>query len=283
MFLRQWSSIFCRHKSVLRFGRRPLILVSFVASAVFGVASALSTSYVMFAVLRTLCGVSLTGMSITTLALSNILLVLHCVFVSAHSKGYPYQMNTLNDRFVIDVRHSAWLWMFLKFTVIFQHGSPIRRWRAFHWTCIPTKPCFIYGFTQALSGSTRSTERSLALSSAWPGAWATCSWPCWPTVCGTGGTSYWWSRRHAWRPSSLGGEIRPLPSARDAKSETVIGIMSGMPCMAILTVTFDLQVDPGVSQMASGQWQSRRSQEIFGAVCQDERKAFSQTRFRGQD
>lgn len=118
---------------------------------------------------------------------------------------------------------------------IFQHGSPIRRWRAFHWTCIPTKPCFIYGFTQALSGSTQSTERSPAPSSAWPGAWATCSWPCWPTVCGTGGTSYWWSRRHAWRPSSLGGEIRPLPSARDAKSETVIGIMSGMPCMAILT------------------------------------------------
>ncbi|XP_076137384.1 solute carrier family 22 member 7a [Alosa pseudoharengus] len=53
-----------------KFGRRPLILVSFLASAVFGTASAFSSSYVMFAVIRTLCGVSLTGMSITTMALS---------------------------------------------------------------------------------------------------------------------------------------------------------------------------------------------------------------------
>lgn len=53
-----------------KFGRRSMILVSFVASAVFGTISAFSVSYVMFAVTRTLCGVALTGMSITTLALS---------------------------------------------------------------------------------------------------------------------------------------------------------------------------------------------------------------------
>ncbi|XP_066510419.1 solute carrier family 22 member 7-like [Hoplias malabaricus] len=53
-----------------RFGRKPMLLVSFVSSCVFGVASAFSTSYIMFAINRTLSGVALTGMSITTLALS---------------------------------------------------------------------------------------------------------------------------------------------------------------------------------------------------------------------
>ncbi|XP_070966240.1 solute carrier family 22 member 7a [Oncorhynchus clarkii lewisi] len=53
-----------------KFGRKPMILVSFVASAVFGTMSAFSVSFVMFAVTRTLCGVALTGMTITTLALS---------------------------------------------------------------------------------------------------------------------------------------------------------------------------------------------------------------------
>ncbi|XP_067115889.1 solute carrier family 22 member 7a [Osmerus mordax] len=53
-----------------KFGRKPMILVSFVSSALFGAISAFSVSYVMFAVTRTLCGVALTGMSITTLALS---------------------------------------------------------------------------------------------------------------------------------------------------------------------------------------------------------------------
>ncbi|KAL1006168.1 hypothetical protein UPYG_G00068770 [Umbra pygmaea] len=53
-----------------KFGRKSMILVSFVASAVFGTISSFSVSYVMFAVTRTLCGVAVTGMSITTLALS---------------------------------------------------------------------------------------------------------------------------------------------------------------------------------------------------------------------
>lgn len=52
-----------------KFGRRPIIQVSFVASTIFGTLSAFSTSYVMFAITRTLCGVSLTGMIFTTTAL----------------------------------------------------------------------------------------------------------------------------------------------------------------------------------------------------------------------
>ncbi|MBN3312828.1 S22A7 protein, partial [Atractosteus spatula] len=53
-----------------KFGRKPMLLVSFVASAVFGIIGAFSVSYVMFAVTRTLCGISLTGMSIISIALS---------------------------------------------------------------------------------------------------------------------------------------------------------------------------------------------------------------------
>ncbi|XP_036403098.1 solute carrier family 22 member 7-like [Megalops cyprinoides] len=53
-----------------KFGRKPMLLVSFAATAVLGTVSAFSVSYTMFAVIRTLCGVALTGMTITTLALS---------------------------------------------------------------------------------------------------------------------------------------------------------------------------------------------------------------------
>ncbi|KAJ3614359.1 hypothetical protein NHX12_017933 [Muraenolepis orangiensis] len=53
-----------------KFGRRPMLLLSFCSSAVLGVAAAFSTSYTMFTIFRTLCGVALTGMTITTLALS---------------------------------------------------------------------------------------------------------------------------------------------------------------------------------------------------------------------
>lgn len=46
-----------------------MIQISFVASSIFGIVEAFSTSYVMFAIARTLCGLALTGMSITTVAL----------------------------------------------------------------------------------------------------------------------------------------------------------------------------------------------------------------------
>uniref|UniRef100_UPI003AAE8FB3 solute carrier family 22 member 7a n=1 Tax=Centroberyx gerrardi TaxID=166262 RepID=UPI003AAE8FB3 len=52
-----------------KFGRKSMLLVSFTASGMFGVISAFSTSYTMFAVTRTLSGVALTGMSIISLAL----------------------------------------------------------------------------------------------------------------------------------------------------------------------------------------------------------------------
>ncbi|XP_036409372.1 solute carrier family 22 member 7a [Megalops cyprinoides] len=53
-----------------KFGRKPMLLLSFVSTTVFGTVSAFSVSYMMFVVTRALCGVALTGMTITTLALS---------------------------------------------------------------------------------------------------------------------------------------------------------------------------------------------------------------------
>ncbi|XP_048862625.1 solute carrier family 22 member 7-like isoform X1 [Brienomyrus brachyistius] len=53
-----------------KFGRRPLLLVSYVSSVVFGLTSAFSSSYVMFAITRFFTGFALTGISIITIVLS---------------------------------------------------------------------------------------------------------------------------------------------------------------------------------------------------------------------
>ncbi|XP_023651982.1 solute carrier family 22 member 7-like [Paramormyrops kingsleyae] len=53
-----------------KFGRRPLLLVSYVSSIVFGLTSAFSSSYVMFAITRFFTGFALTGISIISIVLS---------------------------------------------------------------------------------------------------------------------------------------------------------------------------------------------------------------------
>uniref|UniRef100_A0A3B4FN97 Solute carrier family 22 member 6 n=1 Tax=Pundamilia nyererei TaxID=303518 RepID=A0A3B4FN97_9CICH len=53
-----------------RFGRRPLLLVSYLASLIFAVLSAFSTSYVMFVILRFFTGMSLAGISIMAIVLN---------------------------------------------------------------------------------------------------------------------------------------------------------------------------------------------------------------------
>ncbi|XP_073529377.1 solute carrier family 22 member 7 [Phyllobates terribilis] len=53
-----------------RFGRRKILLVSFLVSAVFGVMSALSVSYIMFSICRLLCGVGLMGMTLISITLA---------------------------------------------------------------------------------------------------------------------------------------------------------------------------------------------------------------------
>ncbi|XP_024145066.2 solute carrier family 22 member 7 [Oryzias melastigma] len=53
-----------------RFGRRPLLLVSYLTSLTFAVLSAVSTSFVMFAVMRFLTGMSLAGINIISIVLN---------------------------------------------------------------------------------------------------------------------------------------------------------------------------------------------------------------------
>ncbi|XP_071360654.1 solute carrier family 22 member 7-like isoform X2 [Trachinotus anak] len=53
-----------------RFGRRPLLLVSYLSSMTFAVLSAFSTSYIMFVILRFFTGMSLAGISIISIVLN---------------------------------------------------------------------------------------------------------------------------------------------------------------------------------------------------------------------
>uniref|UniRef100_A0A3Q3G9D5 Major facilitator superfamily (MFS) profile domain-containing protein n=1 Tax=Labrus bergylta TaxID=56723 RepID=A0A3Q3G9D5_9LABR len=53
-----------------RFGRRPLLLVSYLLSMTFAVLSAFSTSYVMFVIMRFFTGFSLAGISIISIVLN---------------------------------------------------------------------------------------------------------------------------------------------------------------------------------------------------------------------
>ncbi|XP_008284897.1 solute carrier family 22 member 7-like isoform X1 [Stegastes partitus] len=53
-----------------RFGRRPLLLASYLLSLMFAVLSAFSTSYVMFVIMRFFTGMSLAGISIISIVLN---------------------------------------------------------------------------------------------------------------------------------------------------------------------------------------------------------------------
>ncbi|CAJ1052327.1 solute carrier family 22 member 7-like [Xyrichtys novacula] len=53
-----------------RFGRRPLLLVSYLSSMTFAVLSAFSTSYVMFVIMRFFTGMALAGISIISIVLN---------------------------------------------------------------------------------------------------------------------------------------------------------------------------------------------------------------------
>lgn len=55
-----------------RFGRKPMLLVSYTISMVFGFASAFSNSYTMFGVMRFFTGFGLTGISIISTVLSKL-------------------------------------------------------------------------------------------------------------------------------------------------------------------------------------------------------------------
>lgn len=52
-----------------RFGRKPMLMVSYLITAAFGVASAFSQSFIMFAIMRFFTGLGITGISIITIVL----------------------------------------------------------------------------------------------------------------------------------------------------------------------------------------------------------------------
>lgn len=64
------QALVCNIYLVSRFGRRPLLLVSYVCTMVFSLLSAFSTSYIMFVIARFLAGASLSGVSIISIVLS---------------------------------------------------------------------------------------------------------------------------------------------------------------------------------------------------------------------
>ncbi|KAI1886345.1 hypothetical protein AGOR_G00213040 [Albula goreensis] len=53
-----------------RFGRRPVLMMSYISGMIFGLASAFSTSFVMFAIMRFFTGFGITGISIVSTVLS---------------------------------------------------------------------------------------------------------------------------------------------------------------------------------------------------------------------
>lgn len=53
-----------------RYGRRPLLLVSYLGSILFSLLSAFSTSYIMFVIMRFFTGVALAGIAIISFVLS---------------------------------------------------------------------------------------------------------------------------------------------------------------------------------------------------------------------
>uniref|UniRef100_W5K3W7 Solute carrier family 22 member 7b, tandem duplicate 1 n=1 Tax=Astyanax mexicanus TaxID=7994 RepID=W5K3W7_ASTMX len=58
-----------------RFGRKPMLMVSFISAAFFSVVSAFSTSYIMFAVMRFFTGMGITGISIISIVLCEWMIV----------------------------------------------------------------------------------------------------------------------------------------------------------------------------------------------------------------
>lgn len=71
-----YTLLFCQQLLVFfislvsRFGRRPLLLVSYISTIVFSLLSAFSTSYIMFVIARFLAGASISGISIISIVLS---------------------------------------------------------------------------------------------------------------------------------------------------------------------------------------------------------------------
>ncbi|XP_056407649.1 solute carrier family 22 member 7-like [Hyla sarda] len=98
-----------------RFGRRNILLVSFLVSAVFGVISAFGASYIMFSICRLLCGVGLMGMTLISITLAlewtDVSHRTFCGTISSLSWTAGYMVLALLAYFIRD-----WRWLLLATT-----------------------------------------------------------------------------------------------------------------------------------------------------------------------
>ncbi|XP_073419602.1 solute carrier family 22 member 7 [Dendrobates tinctorius] len=98
-----------------RFGRRKILLVSFLVSAVFGAMSALSVSYVMFSICRLLWGAGLMGMTLISISLAlewtDVTHRTFCGIISSLSWTAGYMILALLAYLIRD-----WRWLLLATT-----------------------------------------------------------------------------------------------------------------------------------------------------------------------
>ncbi|KAM4693085.1 solute carrier family 22 member 7 [Discoglossus pictus] len=108
------GSVLCGYLSD-RFGRRKILLLSFLVSTLFGVLSAFSVSYLMFSVSRFLCGVGLMGMTLISITLAlewtDVAHRTFCGTISSLSWTLGYMLLALLGYLIRD-----WRWLLLVVT-----------------------------------------------------------------------------------------------------------------------------------------------------------------------
>ncbi|XP_063774830.1 solute carrier family 22 member 7-like [Pseudophryne corroboree] len=99
-----------------RFGRKKILLISFIVSTVFGVMSSFSVSYAMFSISRLLCGVGLMGMTLISITLvlewTDLAHRTFCGTISSLSWTVGYMMLALLAYLLRD-----WHWLLLATTL----------------------------------------------------------------------------------------------------------------------------------------------------------------------
>uniref|UniRef100_A0A672FNX2 Solute carrier family 22 member 7-like n=1 Tax=Salarias fasciatus TaxID=181472 RepID=A0A672FNX2_SALFA len=109
-----------------RFGRRRILLVSYLTSLTFAVLSAFSTSYVMFSVMRFFTGMALAGISIISIALN----VEWCGIQNRTFSGVIISLDwTLGSLFLVGIAYCVNEWRMLILAVTSPLLLSIATWR----------------------------------------------------------------------------------------------------------------------------------------------------------
>ncbi|XP_066479657.1 solute carrier family 22 member 7-like [Tiliqua scincoides] len=110
-----------------RFGRRRMLLFAFIVTTFFGIMAAFSVSYVMFIIMRSLCGVGLTGLSIISFILvvewTDIEHRTFCGTISGLSWSVGYMLLALVAYLI-----RSWRWLLLAVTSPCLLGTVVCWW-----------------------------------------------------------------------------------------------------------------------------------------------------------